>query len=534
MNAPFPWLPVLVILLALALAAVIARLVTRQHELAALRRSHEIRSAWDQRASQLQTAILAAETEENLIHAVVTGLLALGEREPRPLSGAAFVPLDLWGKPLPAWSEGHMPASLMNGWAEYLAGDHVRGVCQACNQLHADETSDCPLLLGGPQVICFPVHNGSLRLGMLTLFPSPGVTLVPEIKDIAGRVAPQMGMKIALLRSKNRETGLAERLRLARLAGKAGDDGIVSLLQGLMKLVPAAALEVRNGPHNMKRVFLEEHEAELANPLEIPLLTAQEEKMGSFLAYPLPGGSFSAENQAALEMIGGMIQSWMQQYRANIQLRADLVLGERLTLSRELHDGFAQDLAYLKMANLQARTSLGTGDLEKTARLIDEMSAALKTALEDIRGVIGSLRTSPHAGLRGWLSDYVAELTHTSPARITMHIADPEPRFPEEIQLQLVRIIQESIHNARRHAQANHIQVDLRREPNSPDWILSISDDGVGFDVTEVDMASHYGLRGMRERADLIGGEFQIISRSGEGCTIRLTIPGWLAGEPAL
>jgi len=83
--------------------------------------------------------------------------------------------------------------------------------------------------------------------------------------------------------------------------------------------------------------------------------------------------------------------------------------------------------------------------------------------------------------------------------------------------------VQEAFSNIRKHAQASHVWLIARKRDSL--FFLAVRDDGSGFQPEQIELASRYGLRGMRERADGIGADFQIISRPGEGTTISLSLP---------
>jgi two-component system sensor histidine kinase UhpB len=93
--------------------------------------------------------------------------------------------------------------------------------------------------------------------------------------------------------------------------------------------------------------------------------------------------------------------------------------------------------------------------------------------------------------------------------------------LPEDVQLVIYRVAQEALNNAVRHADADHVQVELRREDGQVE--LSVRDDGRGFTFDETGRG--LGIGGMRERALLVGGKFQIESRRGVGTRVRLEVP---------
>jgi len=99
----------------------------------------------------------------------------------------------------------------------------------------------------------------------------------------------------------------------------------------------------------------------------------------------------------------------------------------------------------------------------------------------------------------------------------------PSNPLPPEVQVQLIRIIQEALNNVRKHSQATHARVSCRQI--GEDLLIEVHDDGKGFSPEEVPSVSRYGLQGMQERSDLIGADFQIISLPGEGTTVKIRLP---------
>ena len=86
----------------------------------------------------------------------------------------------------------------------------------------------------------------------------------------------------------------------------------------------------------------------------------------------------------------------------------------------------------------------------------------------------------------------------------------------------IYRVAQEALENMVRHAAACHVSVRLEQVNGSVD--LTVSDDGQGFAVAQVDLSRHFGLRGMRERAEMTGGRLDIDSRPGQGATIHFSV----------
>jgi signal transduction histidine kinase len=162
----------------------------------------------------------------------------------------------------------------------------------------------------------------------------------------------------------------------------------------------------------------------------------------------------------------------------------------------------------------------------KTIRFI------LASNLADARSMIATLRGHSTASddLPSALRRLVDRLTNLSPAKIEL-TCDKVPAAPVAAQQELLRICQEAINNAIKHANPSHIWVKL--ELTSPKTLaLTVRDDGCGFDGSAVlgSEGGHFGLAGLSERAERIGGKLTVDSTPGSGTTIGLVLP--LQPEP--
>ena len=130
------------------------------------------------------------------------------------------------------------------------------------------------------------------------------------------------------------------------------------------------------------------------------------------------------------------------------------------------------------------------------------------------------------------MSEFASSSGLRAEARIEQHAGERAASIPLEIQAQLMRIIQEALTNVRKHARAGRASVVLRERLGS--LVIEVLDDGSGFEAGDVPETSRHGLRGMRERAEMIGADFQITSQEGKGTTISLVLPGFLEEKTAL
>jgi two-component system nitrate/nitrite sensor histidine kinase NarX len=195
---------------------------------------------------------------------------------------------------------------------------------------------------------------------------------------------------------------------------------------------------------------------------------------------------------------------------------------ERIRLAREIHDGLAQTLAFLKLQAAQLQGYLSRGEMEKLGQTLDQNYQTLSEAYLETREVVDNLRLGPHLGLLRSIDKCISDFENGSGLKVERKFENLPWEIPVEIQAQIVRIIQEVFSNIRKHARATQVWVGLRAWDE--DLLLDIRDNGIGF-TNDLPELSQYGLRGMQERADMIGADFQITSRPNQGTVVHLRLP---------
>jgi signal transduction histidine kinase len=185
---------------------------------------------------------------------------------------------------------------------------------------------------------------------------------------------------------------------------------------------------------------------------------------------------------------------------------ASAVRLERRRIARELHDGLAQDLAYILR---RARASKDGG----------ELATAAERALLASRHAITALRHDGSVPLHRALAEAIDDLAMRLGTKIDVNLLPSRDVLPEQREA-LVAIAREAVANAVRHARAHRVEVSL----NGVDRVyLRVSDDGAGFDPAHVDDQG-FGLLGMRERAEAIGATLRVSSRSGVGTDVEVVL----------
>ena len=198
---------------------------------------------------------------------------------------------------------------------------------------------------------------------------------------------------------------------------------------------------------------------------------------------------------------------------------------ERKRISRELHDGLGPSLADLGN-RLSVCRQLVRVDSEKAESLLDEVTASLRGYIEEIRELINELRplALDQLGLAAALRQYIQRYGEESGLQATLTVSGSLPSDPLT-EVTIYRVVQESLNNVRRHAQATAVQVDLLGSDNIVEVV--VSDDGQGFHPAKAvtSTVKGIGLESMRERAELAGGSFTVQSTPGQGCETLLRIP---------
>lgn len=195
-------------------------------------------------------------------------------------------------------------------------------------------------------------------------------------------------------------------------------------------------------------------------------------------------------------------------------------LEERARLSRELHDGLAQDLwiAKLKLGRLT-----GLADLSPEAReLAGELGAAVDAGLAEARQAVMALRLRDAGSFAELLAAYIDDFCDAFSVRAEFAFDPDLPLFAPRTEAELMRIVQEALNNARRHADATVVRVEVHVVNH--ELHLSVADNGRGFQPGATRKGG-FGLTSMRERASLIGGDLTIASQPEDGTRVELKLP---------
>lgn len=240
----------------------------------------------------------------------------------------------------------------------------------------------------------------------------------------------------------------------------------------------------------------------------------------------------SPGERRVLEGIGERVALAVENAQLHEQVLDRAVLEERERIARELHDGLAQVLGYINTQTQAVKKLLETRKVGEATFELDAMGAVSRDVYADVREAIVGLRAAP-SGLVPAIRDYLSRLPRIAGCEIELRVVDDVESVPlaPATEIQLVRIVQEALSNVRKHARASHVEVTVGAEEEAV--VVEIVDDGQGFDPLVLDRTGwpRLGLQTMRERAQAIGGAFDVVSAPGEGTQIAVQVPASIGKE---
>jgi len=202
---------------------------------------------------------------------------------------------------------------------------------------------------------------------------------------------------------------------------------------------------------------------------------------------------------------------------------------ERERLYRDVHDGPAQVLAnaIFEVEYLERIAERASTEVRQTLRSeLASLKGQFRSSLDSVRAMIYDLRPPEltELGLAEAMRNYVGEWESRCGIKVSSRLDTGQTGLTETEELAVYRVMQEALQNVHKHARAAGVGVDWSRA--SRNWVLHVTDDGVGFDLVKAARRQKsVGLLSMRERAELIGGTLQIQSTPGNGTAVTLLLP---------
>lgn len=292
---------------------------------------------------------------------------------------------------------------------------------------------------------------------------------------------------------------------------------------------------VLHGGHRLRLPDVSAHPQSQGFPANHPVMrsllavpiTCKSPFLGNlYLSEKADASLFSKDDEQTLERFAVQAAIAIDNAHLHAQAAEIATARERLRIAHEMHDGLAQVLGYVNTKVQAANEYLRRGKTEEASTQLRELAGSARQAYTDVREAIVGLRTLPghDRQLDDVLSEYLDHWKEQSGLSTELFI-DSGLRIRPKVELQVVRIIQEALTNVRKHARANKARVEIAAREGQ--LVVLIRDDGLGFNVNAKTRGEfpRFGLSTMRERAESIGGTLAIESASGEGTTVRFTMP---------
>jgi len=206
------------------------------------------------------------------------------------------------------------------------------------------------------------------------------------------------------------------------------------------------------------------------------------------------------------------------------QTLEDLAISrERNRIAQELHDTLNHTLSGLSV-QLEAMKAYWDIDPATARQRLDKSLTAARSGLEETRRVLMALRARPleELGLAQAIRQMAEEAVTHSGIALDMAIADNMPPLLPDTEQCIFRVAQEAITNVIKHAKAQKLTVRLEFKDNRA--VLTVQDNGTGFDIGSTNTGKTFGLLGMKERVEFVKGKLNIITHIGDGTTVQLTI----------
>ncbi|MEW6401396.1 MAG: PAS domain S-box protein [Chloroflexota bacterium] len=244
-----------------------------------------------------------------------------------------------------------------------------------------------------------------------------------------------------------------------------------------------------------------------------------------------------APSQAVSEADIGLLRSVANQIGVAVEnaqlyeLNQKILFTERERIARDLHDDMGQLLGYVHTKAMAARLHLKNWQFDGAQRNLTQLEEAAQRLSVDVRKAILDLRLSSSEKFSGnlvaTLENYIVQFNMLSDLNVRLDVVSPAEGFilRPEAAMQMLRIVQEALTNAMKHAKTTEVYVALKRQPDVVE--LSITDRGAGFDVQSLGQSLYprFGMNSMRERVEALEGTLKVDTKPGQGTTVTVSIP---------
>lgn len=516
---------------------------------------------FDNSIIKLMAGVTSANSEKEMIESCINYLY-----HRLNLSGASFVPLNELKAIAPPLFIGEVGNPKLFKLDNYINLIEVRQECKHCADLESD--GHCVLLEDGTrfQIRCFNLIIGGRKEGIINLYWPKGLELDPFQIELSSKVIELIEQKIQLMTMPS-EKFIQEVIAkpfsplhdLSDLIGKSINkmcsanqiervfvyfpDGFFTKYEKAVQLFPNVNKEElqpervhqiedilnHNNFEVVKHLLIENQNF---NPSGLLVINSKTDLGPSKV---LEGNPFiiitgernqleSVLSDIAMTTIFEQIGFVFNLERANLKSQGQTMIDERIRLSREIHDGISQTLAFLMIQMKRMWSFYSIKDETKFIEVYDDSYQTLSDTYSDLRDAIHDLRRSPKTDFIKTIQQIGDEFAERTGIFTDVELEPFPINRDAQFQLHLDRILQEALSNIRRHAKAKKVWITGKNLNNQ--YQIEIMDDGIGFNTESGDTnkRGHYGLTSMRERAKILGIDLSIQSIPDQGTKVILTL----------
>ncbi len=228
-------------------------------------------------------------------------------------------------------------------------------------------------------------------------------------------------------------------------------------------------------------------------------------------------------DQELIVNVANIISRGLHYNKTQKQNQQLLLVEERATIARELHDSIAQSLSYLKIQTTLLNRSISNKDFTQSSETAKEIDKQLSATYSQLRELLNTFRlTIGKADLGEALQELLQSLEKMSDSKIILDNKITSISLKANQQVHVIQLVREAVLNAIKHAEASEIKIKCRQYDKI--IYIYVIDNGIGF-ADNKGKPNHYGLTIMSERAERLNGNLEILTNPNEGCTIELLFP---------
>ena len=259
--------------------------------------------------------------------------------------------------------------------------------------------------------------------------------------------------------------------------------------------------------------------------LSLPIFS-RNDNFGFLYIRPRPNEKLAPWQSQLLNTVAETLSTAFAFHRTLGQEHRVMLLEERTTIARELHDSLAQSLSYMKMETARLKKLMDKGSEAATLEeAISDLQEGINAAYKHLRELLVTFRVKLDApDLHTALEHAVKEFDQQSSTRVRLDYGIEGSSLGPNGDIHVLHVVREALNNAIKHAQASEVELRCERTVEG-DFLFAIEDDGIGISA-DPEKEHHYGLYTMRERAERLQGELHCGSRESGGTRVQLRVPG--------